>query len=68
MNDFKIGDLVLIIGDTEHDDAVAAEFINKHGIICGFLYPQQVILKLLNDHQITVFLKNIKFIQEGLND
>ena len=33
MNDFKIGDLVLIKGDIAHNDPVAAEAINKHGII-----------------------------------
>ena len=65
MNNFKIGDLVLIIGDTEHDDAVAAEAINKHGIINSFVYPQQVSLTLLNGHQIIVALKNIELIKSN---
>lgn len=65
MNNFKIGDLVLIIGDTEHDDAVAAEAINKHGIINSFVYPQQVNLTLLNGHQIIVALKNIELIKNN---
>lgn len=65
MNNFKIGDLVLIIGDTEHDDTVAAEAINKHGIIDSFIYPNQVSLTLLNGNKIIVALKNIELIKSN---
>lgn len=69
MNDFKIGDLVLIKGDIEHDDPVAAEAINKHGIINSFIYPEQVSLTLLNGNKIIVTTKNIELIKsiEELN-
>ena len=65
LNDFKIGDLILIIGDTEHDDAIAAEAINKHGIIDSFIYPNRVNLILLNGNKIIVPIKDIKLIKSN---
>lgn len=59
MDDFDLGELVTIIGDTEQDDAVAAELINKHGIVKDF-FKDYAILHLLNGETAQVQIKNLK--------
>jgi len=68
LNDFKIGDLVLIKGDIEHNDPVAAEAINKHGIIDSFIYPNRINLTLLNGNKIIVPIQDIELIKSNLTE
>lgn len=65
LNNFKIGDLVLIKGDIEHNDPVAAEAINKHGIIDSFIYTNRVSLTLLNGNKIIIPIKDIELIKSN---
>ncbi len=55
----QINDLVLILGDTEHDDPVAAEYVNDHGYVQE-IKQDCVKLLFLNGEEHTVLIKNIR--------
>ena len=59
MNDFQLGEMVLIAGDIDGDDPSAAELINKHGIIYD-MFNNYAILTLLNGQKVQVLIKNLR--------
>ena len=58
-DDYMVGDMVMIHGDLDHDDPVAAEFINKHATIKAF-YPPYIEVEFLNGAVHKVMIKNVR--------
>lgn len=59
MNDFQLGEMVLIAEDITGDDPSAAELTNKHGIIHD-IFNDYAILTLLNGQKVQVLIKNLR--------
>ena len=59
LNNFELGEMVMVIGDSEGDDPIAAELANKHGVIHDIYYGYAT-LTFLNGERYKVALKNLK--------
>ena len=62
MIDLKRNDLVIIIGDLNEDDPVAAEHLNDHAFVQDIFYDH-AILKFLNGETQKVQLKNLRKVE-----
>lgn len=56
---FQIGDMIIVSQDLDHDDPIAAEYLNKHATILAIHLPY-VEVQFLNGDIHSVLFKNIK--------
>ena len=60
---FKPGDFIIVLGDSDGDDPVAAEFAYDHGIIDS-IFQDYATITFLNNKQHRVLLKNLKLMEK----